>query len=730
MHFNLFSIAGIVLATTCFFLTFILLLYGKSYLHKIWALFNFIVGIWGLGAFYIGQIQEYEKALMIWRAVHLAVIFIPVLNYHVVYILFNLRQKKILYLIYCQGVVFSYIALTSPLFIPKVKFVFNSFYYDVAGPFFYPFFAVWSAIVGYSHYLLFSVFNKAEGRLRSQILYFFIGTALGFSGGITNFLPALGINSYPFGNFTIPIYCLVVTYAILRYRLLDVTVAITRTSIFIAVYSIVLGLPFILAFGWKEILNNLIGENWWLVPLISSTVLATGGPYVYGYVQQRAEDRLLAEQRQYQATLRQASLGMGRIKDLKRLLQLIVHIVTRAVRIEHCEIYLLHEDSKKYVLKASKSNTIVPQSNYLDAKINPLIKELLTQKEPIVYEEVKQRAQDYKDRQLNEIETVLKELDASLVVPSFIENRLIAIIIMGKKRSGKLYSQDDLVVFSILANQSALAIENAIFYEDMKKTHEQLFKAEKMATIGTMADGLSHQINNRLHAMGFISGDALDSINLKRKDMVSPEAKELLDEVAHALERIQDNVKRGGEIVEGLLKYTRKGAEGFEAVNLNKLIDAAVEMAQFKIKLKDMDIIRNIDASTPMVMGNFTQLQEVFFNVIDNGYDAMMQRRDDLKEPNYRARLEISAIKKGKSLEIFFLDNGIGIKEENHGKIFTPFFTTKLSSRKGTGLGMYVIRQIVEENHQGKVSFKSEYKVGSEIKILLPVFQGKSNIES
>jgi signal transduction histidine kinase len=301
------------------------------------------------------------------------------------------------------------------------------------------------------------------------------------------------------------------------------------------------------------------------------------------------------------------------------------------------------------------------------------------------------------------------------------DQKLIAILVLGNKRSGKLYTEDDLAVFSILANQAGLAIENAQFYEKMKETHQQLLKAEKMATVGTMADGLSHQINNRLHAMGFIAGDAIDTIKLKKKGKLSPDMKELLEEIQHSLERIEDNVKRGGEIVEGLLKYTRKGSEGFEAIDLNALLDASIEMAQFKIKITDMNVVRSFKENIPKIKGNFTQLQEVFFNIIDNAYDAMMQRKTELREPDFKAQLKISARQTDHKLEILIQDNGIGVKPEDFGKLFAPFFTTKLSSKKGTGLGLYVIRQIIEENHNGRVRFDSEYKQGSQTSILLPV---------
>ena len=112
-------------------------------------------------------------------------------------------------------------------------------------------------------------------------------------------------------------------------------------------------------------------------------------------------------------------------------------------------------------------------------------------------------------------------------------------------------------------------------------------------------------------------------------------------ELDRAFVRVQENVIQGGEIVQGLLKYTRKGEAGFTAVDVDAVFKAALEMVQFKIKMHELKIIRDYDVATiPKIKGNFTQLQEVFFNLIDNGYDAMMQRKNEAKEPALSADLE------------------------------------------------------------------------------------------
>src|SRR3989338_4054214 len=98
--------------------------------------------------------------------------------------------------------------------------------------------------------------------------------------------------------------------------------------------------------------------QWWLTLLFSMAFFATVGPFIYFYIQKKAEDRLFQEQKRYQATLRQASSGMGRIKDLNRLVNLIVHIVTRTVRLEHSSIFLLDSQSNKYFLRSTRSREV------------------------------------------------------------------------------------------------------------------------------------------------------------------------------------------------------------------------------------------------------------------------------------------------------------------------------------------------------------------------------------
>lgn len=98
----------------------------------------------------------------------------------------------------------------------------------------------------------------------------------------------------------------------------------------------------------------------------------------------------------------------------------------------------------------------------------------------------------------------------------------------------------------------------------------------------------------------------------------------------------------------------------------------------------------------------------------------MVERKEGLKEPDYRGKIKVSAKPKDNKLEIIIEDNGMGIKDSNNKKLFTPFFTTKTSSRKGTGLGLYVIQRVITDTHKGAITFESQYKTGTKFILQLP----------
>ncbi len=723
---NNFAISALLTSLTTLFLAlFVFIKNPKAKLNRIFTLYSLCIAVWSFFVSIHGFTRNQATSLFAAHALHIGAASIPVTFVHFVMVFLNdiitPFKKWLLRLMYAIACV-SVTAGFTPLFVKEVTARHNVLYLMKPGGIWYHLFVFYfAACVSYGLYRLFLEYIRSKGLRHNQMKYLFWSSLFGFIGGVNNFLIIYDIDIFPlnpYGTYAVPLYVCVATYAIIKYRFMDIKVAITRTGIFVLVYTFVLGIPFAVALLAKYWLISVFNLNWWAVPLVLMAVLATVGPFIYIYLERKAEGRILKEQKRYQDTLKQASIGMTRIRSLRRLLDLITHIITKTVRISFAAIYLFHAEDQEFTLQVCRDRGRV-LTKRLPAK-NPLFTWLNQNRQPLVYEEVKRKMQDFNEQVYKTLEENMRILTAAVIIPSFLENKLLGFIVLGDKLSGQIYTLEDLNVFQVLASQAALAIENAQFYEEAKEMQEQIAQAEKMATIGTMADGLSHQINNRFYALSLIAGDTIDTIKMTDTSACSSEIKNMFEQINHALDRIQTNVLQGGEVVRGILKYTRKGDEGFEALTMDQIIDGTLAMVQYKVKLSEIDLIREYPRDLAKIKGNLVQLEEVFFNFIDNAYDAIVERRTMLKETGYKGKLIIRAGQQDNIIRIEIQDNGMGIKEENLKKLFAPFFTTKVSSRRGTGLGLYVINKIITETHTGKIFVESTHKSGTRFIVELP----------
>ncbi|MBU1124910.1 MAG: hypothetical protein KKC84_02700, partial [Candidatus Omnitrophica bacterium] len=332
--------------------------------HRRWGILNLFISFWSffLGLMFVSS--EPRIGLMWSRLLMIGAIFIPPTFYHFVLSLLELKPKQHFKTILVGGYTVAFFLLLlapTPLFVKSASYkpLVRCFYPD-AGPFFIFYIISYFLLLGYSGYLMIRSINTLPVTKRNQISYVIAASAVGFLGGATTFPLWYQIPLSPWGSHLVWLYTLTITYAILKYRLMDITVAITRTTIFIAVYSLVLGFPFAVAAWLHNELIALFGERWWIIPLGLMGVMATVGPFIFIYLERKAEETLLKEQRRYQKILKQASVGMTRIRNLKKLLELITHIVTKTVHISYAAIYLFHKENNEFILQVSRDKERIP----------------------------------------------------------------------------------------------------------------------------------------------------------------------------------------------------------------------------------------------------------------------------------------------------------------------------------------------------------------------------------
>jgi two-component system NtrC family sensor kinase len=240
--------------------------------------------------------------------------------------------------------------------------------------------------------------------------------------------------------------------------------------------------------------------------------------------------------------------------------------------------------------------------------------------------------------------------------------------------------------------------------EEIQKAHRQLIQAEKLASLGQLAAGVAHELNNPL--TGVIS---FAHFILQR----TPETQK---EDRNDLEIIIEQAERCAKIIKSLLTFSRIHQTDKHIININDVVKDTLEM--IKTNEKFYHISFNIQSSTsPLyIKGDATQLQQVFLNILINAADAMKGKG------NISLITRIGECKEGLCAEIILSDTGPGIPETEIEKIFEPFFTTKPVG-KGTGLGLSVSHGIVK-NHGGTIDVSTIKDKGTTFSIKIPLIEG------
>jgi signal transduction histidine kinase/iron only hydrogenase large subunit-like protein len=236
--------------------------------------------------------------------------------------------------------------------------------------------------------------------------------------------------------------------------------------------------------------------------------------------------------------------------------------------------------------------------------------------------------------------------------------------------------------------------ELQVSHQELEQAQTQLIRTEKLASIGQLAAGVAHEINNPL-------GTILIYSHLIQKSLEPDDPKR--EDIALVI----SEANRAKDIVQGLLSFAREKKLRASEVNVNDILEEVLSLVVNQSLFHNIKIKKSFDQGPQTIVADETQLKQVFLNIILNAAQAM--------EGN--GKLTISTIFDKKQIKIKIADTGPGIPPEVMGKLFSPFFTTK---EKGTGLGLAISYGIIE-GHQGKIDVETDLGKSSTFVITLPV---------
>jgi signal transduction histidine kinase len=288
------------------------------------------------------------------------------------------------------------------------------------------------------------------------------------------------------------------------------------------------------------------------------------------------------------------------------------------------------------------------------------------------------------------VEIILGESKPSftprLTVPIMSKGQKLGDVFLGPRLSGEDYDNEDLSLLTTLTHQIAVTVENIELYQ-------KLVRSENLATLGTMAAGMAHEIKNPLAA-------------IKGMTQVLPENlgdKEFIKDYTELVPRQLDRINK---IVENLLKAGRQPRLEKKATDLNQLLGEVLDFHENLCRQRDI-IIRREFGPLPELCLDREQFQQVFINIIINAVQAMPKG----------GQLLVKSALVGDKVMIKISDNGVGIEADQLGKIFDPFFSLK---EEGTGLGLFTAFRIIQE-HEGSFDVDSQVGKGTRFSICLPI---------
>jgi signal transduction histidine kinase len=265
------------------------------------------------------------------------------------------------------------------------------------------------------------------------------------------------------------------------------------------------------------------------------------------------------------------------------------------------------------------------------------------------------------------------------------------------------FSNEEVRILGALAELSAIAIEKARLYERVVDVEEQLRQNEKLSALGLLAAEVAHEIRNPLTVMKLL----YHSLDLK-----FPEG----DPRAKDARIIDSKIEHLNKIVEQILAFARTTEPKFAPVNLNELIDELGLLVRHKLANQNIRLVRELQPDLPLVMGDATQLEQAFLNLILNAAEAMPD--GGTLTVSSRAVRQPRASESPTHLAVEFKDTGAGMSEELQRRAFTAVLST--TKAKGAGLGLAIVGRIIE-THRGSIRIKSQIGRGTSIRALLPV---------
>ena len=607
-------------------------------------------------------------------------IFTAMTFHHFIVLLLNRRERLFIVLTYLLGIIFAVLTWLPNGFI-KGFYQYSWGYYpdftrlNLVSVLVFAILFARGAVLSYFgyHNKLKDGFMMEANRLR----YIFWGFVVGPIAGI-DYLPGYGFDFYPFGFLIMTAWVSIISYAILKHQLMDIEVVIKKTLVFAGLFAFVFGVIVAVAMLTQELIANYFIHSRFISLAISAAIIVFLHQPIYNLLVNLTNKYLFQKKYDARKILNAFSNEALTILNLDRLCKVTIDTLVQNLYLTNCVIFLLSRDETYYEVYDSSG---MENKDLTLKKESRLISHLKTTQVTLLYNSY------IRDLQASdEIKKEMQAIKSQLCMPLIIHNNIVGVLSLGSKKSDQPYIADDIDILTTLAKALSIAISNARLFA-------QAAQYEKLATIGTLASGINHEVCNPLNNMS--TRMQIFIANLNRGAYKDKSQDEMLQEVKDIINTSITQIHKVAGITGKLSSFAKPTKTvSSNPINISQSVEAALDVLGHKLLLDKIKIIKNIPNDLPDIMADEDQMQQIFFNLIRNAAQAIKEEGEitiSAKEDTGKVKIEVS-------------DTGCGIPEDKLDKIFEPFYTTKAD---GSGYGLSIVREVVWRN-KGEITVKSK----------------------
>jgi signal transduction histidine kinase len=674
----------------------------KNMAHRLFACFVLSFATWNMGEFIMINSANPIRAIFGVKVIFVGLIFAPLFFLHFSFFFPFKRESQwargwnllFLYLIPVAILVTFFLAFQ--IDIKRFEELRSIFYYGLLfqEPLIFLIFIGLAALLSgiYIYWgienLIHSLRTARIHRQKLQIKYLIFGIiSMAIAGTIinlSNYFLKLGWPIFFLASLYSILVSLFFAIALIRYRLLDIHLLIRGGILYSSVSGLILAIYVLVI---KNI-GETISQRAYGRSILVESALILLLVFMLRPFQRKIEDWIdrffYMERVRFRTKFSEFSRQLTELVDLDEVVRTTVHFITQTLHVDHVAFFFQKNDGNGYLAifgMGSHEEMEYPSQH-------PFAKRVESNPRAVDLEHLRENGEN-----IEEIDSLI-ERGWVVVAPFFLKERLLGFILLGRKRSQKDYTEEELKLLETFLNQAELAISRALIYRDMSLKDKQIMQAEKMAAIGELAAGIAHEIRNPL---GIITGSA--EIVQKHKDQKIRE---------EMINYILEESKRIDGLVNSLLDFARPKEPQLMSCDLREILEKMLLLLSPRAHILRVHIRKEIPQTPLRVSVDPDLIRQALMNLGVNALEAM---------PNGGV-LKIAVMADGQdNVFIRFSDTGKGIPKEIQTKVFDPFFTTK---EGGTGLGLSIAHQIIIQ-HGGTITLEEGEERGSTFTIILPL---------